>query len=420
MEKFVIEGKRKLSGKVFVGTSKNSTLPIMAASILIDKLIINEVPLLQDVYTFIEVLKVLGLKVKLNEDNKSLVIGNRGELNYEAPYDLVRKMRASFLVLGPLLARKGMAKVSLPGGCAIGARPVDLHLKAFEKLGVSIKIEEGYVIAKAENGLKGNKIVLDYPSVGATENIIMAAVLAKGKTVIYGAAKEPEIIDLCNFLRKVGAKIDGAGTDTVVIEGVDSLFSQVNYTPIKDRIEAGTFIIAGALLGENLEIIGVDKEFLESFFDKLEQMGVDFKLKDNICIVNRTENLNPIDIKTAPYPGFPTDLQAQMMVLLTQANGDSVITETVFENRFMHALELMRMGADIRLEGKVAHIKGNINLKAAPVMASDLRAGAALVLAGLIADGITEVRRIYHIDRGYEKLDEKLQKVGAKIYRRPQ
>lgn len=377
--------------------------------------ILDNVPNLKDIQTMAKLLQEHGLIVEKIGDNSYKIINN-GIKNIEAPYELVKTMRASFLVMGPLLANIKHARVSLPGGCAIGARPVNYHLKGFEKMGTQMKIEHGYVEAKAEE-LNGTEIYFDFPSVGATENIIMAAVKAKGTTIIGNAAREPEIEDLCNFLNKMGAKISGGGSDTITIEGVEKL-TPCQHSIIPDRIEAGTFIIASILTGFGLEIEDAVLGHLGSFKTKLEEMGIKFIIEGNIVKVEgKLEELKPVKIATMPHPGYPTDLQAQMMLLLTQVNGTSEIKETIFENRFMHVSELNRMGADITIDGNIAIINGKAQLSGAEVMASDLRAGASLVLAAMIADGETMINRVYHIDRGYEKLEDKMNKVGGEIER---
>ncbi len=416
VEAFKIEGKASLNGEVKISGAKNAALPILTAT-LIEKgsYILRNVPNLRDIRTLVGLLQELGLKIeKIDED--SYRIENEGIKKTEAPYDLVKKMRASFLVMGPMLAHEKKARVSLPGGCAIGARPVDYHLKGFEALGASINIEHGYVEAVAEK-LEGAKIVFDFPSVGATENVIMAAVKAKGKTVIENAASEPEVEDLCDFLNAMGAKIDGVGTSRLEIEGVDKLVP-CEYSIIPDRIEAGTFLIASILTEGRIKIKGADLRHLESFSIKLQEMGVNIQQDGEYIWTNsKVEDLMPIKVQTMPHPGFPTDLQAQMMSLMAVVPGIGEVKETVFENRFMHIPELNRMGADIHVDGNVAIINGGVEYSGAEVMASDLRAGASLILAALVAKGETVVNRIYHVDRGYEDLEGKLSKIGAKITR---
>ncbi|NME36277.1 MULTISPECIES: UDP-N-acetylglucosamine 1-carboxyvinyltransferase [Fusobacterium] len=415
---FKIVGNKKLEGILEVEGSKNASLPIFIAT-LIEKgtYVLKNIPDLMDIRTLIKLLESLGLEIE-RLDRNSYKIVNNGITNIEASYELVKKMRASFLVMGPMLAHCGEAKVSLPGGCAIGARPVDLHLKGFENLGVEITIEHGYVYGKVkENELKGNKIVLDFPSVGATENIVMAAVKAKGTTIIENVAREPEIDDLCNFLNKMGAKIEGIGEGRLIIEGVDKLYP-CEYEIIPDRIVAGTFIIA-AIMFEGIKVKGVCVEHLESFLMKLKEMGVTYEIDENglFIVTSKIDDLRGVKVKTMPYPGFPTDLQSPIMTLMCLAKGSSEIKETIFENRFMHVPELNRMGAEITTEKNIAVIKGIKNFSSAQVMSSDLRAGAALVLAALKCDGESIVNRIYHIDRGYEDLDEKLRNIGADIER---
>jgi len=415
---FVVNGGKKLKGKVRISGSKNAALPILAGTLIAKgEYVLENVPELKDIKTMFKLLENLGLEIEKIEDNTYKII-NKGLQSGEAKYDLVKTMRASFLVMGPILANLNHAKVSLPGGCAIGARPVNYHLKGFEALGCDIKIEHGYVEAKTK-ALEGASIYLDFPSVGATENIVMAAVKAKGKTIIENAAQEPEIEDLCNFLNSMGAKISGIGTSRLEIEGVQEL-KPGHYRIIPDRIEAGTFIVASVLMDGNIEIEDVNMSHLESFKMKLEEMGVKFELKDGktLKIDAKLNKLKPIKVKTMPYPGYPTDLQAQLMVLLCAINGVSEISETIFENRFMHVSEMNRMGARVEIEGNTASIHGRVEFSAAEVMASDLRAGASLVLAALLAKGETVINRIYHIDRGYERMERKLEKLGADIKRK--
>lgn len=413
---FVINGGNKLSGDVKISGAKNAALPILAATLIAKgEYILNNVPELKDIRTMIQLLEKLGLEITKLKNNTYKIINN-GNLNTEAKYDLVKTMRASFLVMGPLLAHFQESRVSLPGGCAIGARPVNYHLKGFEALGCKINIEHGYVEAKADK-LIGNSIYLDFPSVGATENIIMAATLAEGKTIIENAAQEPEIEDLCGFLNSMGAKITGIGTARLEIEGVSKLIPG-EYTIIPDRIEAGTFIVASIITDSEINITDINLKHLESFNLKLEEMGVVFeKTENSIKVKSKLKDLKPTKVKTMPYPGYPTDLQAQITILLSIIEGTSEIKETIFENRFMHISELNRMGTDITIDGNTALIKGVKSLSGAEVMASDLRAGACLVLAALIAKGETTINRIYHIDRGYEKMEEKLVNIGADIKR---
>lgn len=415
-DRFFITGGQPLQGTVTIDGAKNSALSIMAACLLTSETsILENVPRLKDVYSMIEVIKTLGIKVEW-KNNNTLLIDPDDFNNFEAPYELVKTMRASFLVMGPLLARLKKAKISLPGGCAIGARPVDFHLKGFQALGAEIITEKGYIQAEVKK-LKGSDVYFDFPSLGATENIMMAAALAEGVTMIENAAKDPEVVELGNFLNKMGAKVDGLGTDIITIEGVKELRG-VRYLIIPDRIEAGTFMVAAAITGGNIEIKHANPYYLKSCIVKLEEAGIKVDIKeDDIVEVYNSGIIKSVDIKTMPFPGFPTDLQAQFMALMTVANGTSVITENVFENRFAHAGDLRRMGADIKIEGRNSIIKGVKKLSAAPVMASDLRGGAALVLAGLAAEGITEISRVYHIDRGYVNIEDKLKKLGAKIKR---
>ena len=414
-EKLIISGGNRLQGMVKIDGAKNSSLSIMAATLLTkDVCILRNVPRLTDVETMSDVIRKLGVKVEWKEEN-SLYIDSDDFNNYEAPYELVKMMRASILVMGPLLARLKRAKISLPGGCAIGARPVDYHLKGFEALGAQVEVEKGYIEAKV-NTLKGDEIYLDFPSLGATENIMMAACLAEGVTTIENAAKDPEVMELGHFLNKMGAKVNGLGTDLIKIEGVKKLHG-IDYAIIPDRIEAGTYMIAAAITGGNILIEKADPLLLKPLIVKLEEAGVRIELEKNLIKVIGPDRVKAVDIKTLPFPGFPTDMQPQFMALSCVARGTSVITETVFEKRFAHIGDLIRMGADIKVEGRSAIIKGVKTLSAAPVMASDLRGGAALILAGLIAEGTTELSRIYHLDRGYAKLEEKLNSLGADIKR---
>jgi UDP-N-acetylglucosamine 1-carboxyvinyltransferase len=414
LDKIIVTGGTRLEGKITISGAKNAVLPIIVASLLSSgKCTIQDVPKLADVGTISEVLEILGAKVSF--EGNTLDIDSSDVNNYEAPYEYVRKMRASVLVMGPLLARLGKVKISMPGGCAIGTRPIDLHLKGLEALGARISMDHGNIEAYAER-LKGAKIYLDFPSVGATENIMMAATLATGTTIIENAAEEPEIVDLANFLNSMGAIVKGAGTNVIRIEGVESL-GQSTHTVIPDRIEAGSYLVAGAITGGNLLLENIIVDHLKPVIAKLQECGVEIYEEDNGLRVIGKETLKAVDLKTLPYPGFPTDMQAQFMALMTKANGTSLITETVFENRFMHADELKRMGADIRIEGRSAVVEGVKKIYGCPVKASDLRAGAALIIAGLIAEGETEISGVHHIDRGYENIVSKLQSVGAKIER---
>jgi UDP-N-acetylglucosamine 1-carboxyvinyltransferase len=416
LEKLVIHGGKPLQGTVRVSGAKNAVLPIIVASMLgTTQSTLTEIPKLADVHTVCDVIASLGVHIE-HPERDTLVIDAHELTSTTAPYDLVRRMRASFLVMGPLLARKGRAQISLPGGCSIGARPIDLHLKAFEAMGAVINLENGDIEATAPNGLKGAQIYLDFPSVGATENILMAASMADGKTVLENAAEEPEIVDLATYLNSMGANIRGAGTNVIRIEGVKELHG-ANHAVIPDRIEAGTFMVGAAMTQGNVFVENAISEHLKPLISKLKEVGAEVQEEiDGIRVIGH-EPLRPADIKTLPYPGFPTDMQAQFMVLTTICQGTSVVTETVFENRFMHVDEFKRMGAKIRIEGRSAIVEGVPRLKGASVNATDLRAGAALVLAGLVAEGETEVGYLYHIDRGYDNLVLKLQRLGADIVR---
>jgi UDP-N-acetylglucosamine 1-carboxyvinyltransferase len=419
VDKIVVQGGRRLQGEVSVSGSKNAALPLLISSLLTaEPCVYQNIPHLADIRTTLRLLNGLGVTVDREAwDAGSAELTLRADRvsHFEASYDLVKTMRASFLVLGPLVARFGEARVSAPGGCAIGMRPVNLHLKGLAEMGAAIEQVHGYVEARAKR-LRGAKILLDVPSVGATENLIMAATLAQGTTVIENAAREPEIEDLAAALNNMGAKVDGAGGDVVHIEGVDALHG-VTHRVIPDRIEAGSFVIAGALTGGEVRVIGAQPEHLEAFLIKLKEAGVTLETSANSVSVRGNGKIKSVDVTTLPYPGFPTDLQAQMMVLMSVADGVSVITETIFENRFMHALELDRMGTDIRLEGNRAVVRGVRELSGAPVMATDLRASVSLILAGLVANGTTEVARVYHLDRGYEQVEKKLSQLGAEIQR---
>ena len=414
MGKFIIEGGVPLKGKVRISGAKNSALPLMAACLLTEgRCQLKNVPQLVDIITMKKVLEGLGSVIE--RENEGLKIDCTSLSNYEAPYELVRMMRASILVLGPLLARLGRARVSLPGGCAIGRRPVDLHLKGLVQMGARIEVREGYIEAYAKRGLKGDNIYLDLPSVGATENIMLAASVARGVTVIEGASRAPEIIELATFLRKMGAKIEGVGTDSIRVEGVRELHP-ASYSIIPDRIEAGTLLIAGAITGGEVVLKEILPHHLGIVLAKLREMGMEIEVKDNqIRILGN--HPRPVKIKTLPYPGFPTDLQPQMTSLACLAQGTSIITETVFEDRFAHIAELQRMGAQIERKGQMVIVKGVPFLEGTIVKASDIRGGAALVLAGLAARGVTQICDIHHIDRGYERLEEKLSRLGARIKR---
>ncbi|HEJ8164227.1 TPA: UDP-N-acetylglucosamine 1-carboxyvinyltransferase [Staphylococcus aureus] len=418
MDKIVIKGGNKLTGEVKVEGAKNAVLPILTASLLASdkpsKLV--NVPALSDVETINNVLTTLNADVTYKKDENAVVVDATKTLNEEAPYEYVSKMRASILVMGPLLARLGHAIVALPGGCAIGSRPIEQHIKGFEALGAEIHLENSNIYANAKDGLKGTSIHLDFPSVGATQNIIMAASLAKGKTLIEHAAKEPEIVDLANYINEIGGRITGAGTDTITINGVESLHG-VEHAIIPDRIEAGTLLIAGAITRGDIFVRGAIKEHMASLVYKLEEMGVELDYQEDGIRVRAEGELQPVDIKTLPHPGFPTDMQSQMMALLLTANGHKVVTETVFENRFMHVAEFKRMNANINVEGRSAKLEGKSQLQGAQVKATDLRAAAALILAGLVADGKTSVTELTHLDRGYVDLHGKLKQLGADIER---
>lgn len=418
MDKIVIKGGNRLTGEVKVEGAKNAVLPILTASLLASdkpsKLV--NVPALSDVETINNVLTTLNADVTYKKDENAVIVDATKTLNEEAPYEYVSKMRASILVMGPLLARLGHAIVALPGGCAIGSRPIEQHIKGFEALGAEIHLENGNIYANAKDGLKGTSIHLDFPSVGATQNIIMAASLAKGKTLIENAAKEPEILDLANYINEMGGRITGAGTDTITINGVESLHG-VEHAIIPDRIEAGTLLIAGAITRGDIFVRGAIKEHMASLVYKLEEMGVELDYQEDGIRVRAEGELEPVDIKTLPHPGFPTDMQSQMMALLLTANGHKVVTETVFENRFMHVAEFKRMNANINVEGRSAKLEGKSQLQGAQVKATDLRAAAALILAGLVADGKTSVTELKHLDRGYVDLHGKLKQLGADIER---
>ena len=418
MQKLIIKGNRELSGKISISGSKNATLPILAASILSNQVIIKNVPLVKDIFTMVELLNFIGLKTKIIKKKNTIEIKNKKKnINTLAPYKLVKTMRAGVLVLGSLLTKYRKAKVSLPGGCAIGSRPVDLHLFALKKLGAKIKIKDGYILAKAKNGLRGAKIKFPSISVGATENALLAAFKAKGKTVLKNCAIEPEVKDLIKFLKKLGADISLNGR-TISISESKNKNSKIIHHVIFDRIELGTYMIASALLAKkNLIIDKIDPKIIKNELNVLQKIGVQIKQKKNYIIINKAKRIKKINITTKPYPGFPTDLQAQLMVLLTQANGISRIKEDIFENRFMHVPELKRMGAHIEIKDKTAIIKGPTKLTGAEVMATDLRASVSLVLAGLIAENRTVINRIYHLDRGYEHLENKLKNCKAKVIR---
>jgi len=416
MDKIVINGPAKLSGKVRISGAKNAALPILMGCLLADSpVVLSNVPHLKDVTTSIQLLATMGVSV-LFDDKLNIEIDASVLTTKEAPYELVKTMRASILAMGPLLARHGEAKISLPGGCAIGSRPVNIHIDGLRKMGADIKIEKGYIFAKSGR-LKGADITMELVTVTGTENLMMAACLAKGVTVLRNSAKEPEVSDLAGFLNKMGAKITGIDTDTLRIEGVESL-QGCEYQVIPDRIEAGTYLASAAVTQSCITVTHVEPKHLISVLEKFTAAGADIQTTEStITLDMRGRVLKPVDIRTDPYPKFPTDMQAQFLVMNTLADGDSKVEETIFENRFMHVSELVRMGADISLDGNVAYIAGVKSLKGAPVMATDLRASASLILAGLAAKGETIVDRIYHIDRGYELIEEKFHKLGSQIYR---
>ncbi len=416
MQKLLLDGKKTLSGSINISGSKNSTLPILAATILNNHTTIKNVPYVNDILTMLNLLKFIGLKYKLSKKKNLVeVINPNKKINTVAPYKLVKTMRAGVLVLGPLLAKYRKAKVSLPGGCAIGTRPVDLHLFALKKLGAKIKIKNGYIFASATNGLKGTKFRFPSISVGATENAILASVQAKGITIIDNCAIEPEIKDLINFLRKLGVKIKIQGRKITIEKSIKE--KKISHKVICDRIELGTYLIGGALTAKKLRLKSIDSNLIKEETRILKKMGVKMKISKNNIEVYKSKNIKNINIKTTPYPGFPTDLQAQIMILMTQANGLSKITESIFENRFMHVPELKRMGAKIEIHNNTAYVSGPSDLTGAEVMATDLRASVSLVLAGLIADNRTKINRIYHLDRGYQNLEKKLIKCKAQIKR---
>ncbi|TVX89481.1 UDP-N-acetylglucosamine 1-carboxyvinyltransferase [Paenibacillus agilis] len=416
MSKFIVRGGKRLKGTVRVSGAKNAVLPILAASLLGEEgvSVIHDAPPLEDVKTIHQVLEKLG--ASLSYEGETVEINAETLVSHEAPYELMRKMRASFLVMGPLLARTGKARISLPGGCAIGSRPIDQHLKGFEAMGAEIGLGQGYIEAKINGRLKGTKIYLDVASVGATENIMMAATLAEGTTVLENAAREPEIVDLANYLNKMGAKVRGAGTGVIRIEGVERLRG-AEHTVIPDRVEAGTYMVAAAMTGGDVYVEGAIADHLGPVISKMEEMGVTVQPDENGIRVIADKPLKAVDVKTLPYPGFPTDMQSQMMALLLAAEGTSVVTETVFENRFMHVDEFNLMSANIKVDGRAAVVTGGLKLTGAKVTATDLRAGAALICVGLVAEGTTEVGGTHHIDRGYVHLAEKLSALGADIWR---
>ncbi|MCW9012657.1 MAG: UDP-N-acetylglucosamine 1-carboxyvinyltransferase [Gammaproteobacteria bacterium] len=416
MNKLLIQGGATLEGEIRISGAKNAVLPILAATLLAEGVaVVENVPHLQDVTTTVALLGSMGVTVVIDE-TMSIEVDNSTITTQVAPYDLVRTMRSSILVLGPLLARYGHAEVSLPGGCAIGSRPVNIHIKGLQDMGADIEVKNGYILARAER-LKGARIVMDMVTVTGTENLMMAAALADGISVLENAAREPEVIDLANFLNKMGAKISGAGTDTITIEGVESL-QGCRYKVVPDRIETGTFLVAAAITGGRVKVKDTDPTLLDAVLDKLREAGADITSGDDwIELDMHGKRPKAVNVRTAPYPAFPTDMQAQFTALNVVAEGTGTIVETVFENRFMHVQELQRMGADIEVEGNTAIVRGVEGLNAAPIMATDLRASASLILAGLVAEGETVVQRIYHIDRGYELIEEKLAYLGAKIRR---
>ncbi|QSB12274.1 UDP-N-acetylglucosamine 1-carboxyvinyltransferase [Lysinibacillus sp. FSL K6-0057] len=418
MDKIIVTGGQKLQGKVRVEGAKNAVLPILAAALLASKgeNVIKEVPNLADVFTINEVLKSLNAAVTYIPEDNAVYIDATKELSSEAQFEFVSKMRASILVMGSLLARNGYARVALPGGCAIGSRPIELHLKGFEAMGAKISFGHGYVEAKTEGRLKGANVYLDFPSVGATENIMTAASLAEGTTVIENAAKEPEIVDLANFINSMGGRVIGAGTNTIRIEGVDTLYG-VEHHIIPDRIEAGTFMVAAAITRGDVVIENAVPEHMTALIAKMREMGVEITELDEGIRVRVPQTLKAVDIKTMPHPGFPTDMQSQMMALMLTAEGTSIITETVFENRFMHVEEFRRMNAGAKIEGRSVFIEGPVDLQGAEVMATDLRAAAALILAGLVSEGMTRVTKLHHLDRGYVDFHGKLASLGANIER---
>ena len=417
MQKLLINGKKELSGKISISGSKNATLPILAATILSDKAKLTNIPLVRDIFTMVELLKFIGLKTNILKNKNTIEINNINKnINTLAPYKLVKTMRAGVLVLGPLLARYKKAKISLPGGCAIGTRPVNLHLFALKKLGAKIKIKNGYIVAEAKNGLKGANITFPSISVGATENAILAAFNASGKTTLNNCAIEPEVKDLIKFLNTLGGRVKVIGRK-ILITGCKKINKKITHEVIFDRIELGTYMIAAALVGKKIILNKIDPKIIQNEINILKKMGVKLKIQKSTIEISKSNNIKKINLSTKPYPGFPTDLQAQLMVLMTRAQGISKIKESIFENRFMHVPELKRMGANIEIKNKIAIIKGPSKLTGAEVMATDLRASVSLVLAGLVADNRTIINRIYHLDRGYEFLEKKLKNCKARIKR---
>jgi UDP-N-acetylglucosamine 1-carboxyvinyltransferase len=418
MDSIVVTGGAEIRGDIPIAGAKNACLALMPATLLTEEpLTLMNAPRLSDIKTMSVLLQSLGSEVQTLQDDKVIAMSSLGPVNTTADYDIVRKMRASNLVLGPLLAREGHAIVSLPGGCAIGARPMDIHVTALEAMGAEIELKDGYLHAKTQGGLKGAKVPLRFASVGATENVLMAATLAKGTTVIENAAREPEIVDLADCLMKMGAQIEGAGTGTITIQGVDRL-GGATHPVVTDRIELGTYMLAPAICGGEVECLGGRLDLVTAFAEKLDAAGVSIEeTPRGLKVARKNGRIRSVDVKTEPFPGFPTDLQAQMMALMCTSVGVSHLEETIFENRFMHAPELVRMGADIEVQGGTAKVTGVQRLKGAPVMATDLRASVSLILAGLAAEGETMVSRVYHLDRGYEHVEQKLGAVGAKIER---
>ncbi len=418
MDSIIVKGGTELRGQIPIAGAKNACLTLMPATLLSDEpLTLTNAPRLSDIRTMTLLLQSLGAEVQSLNEGRVLALSSHGLNNHKADYDIVRKMRASILVLGPMLARDGHAVVSLPGGCAIGARPVDLHLTALEAMGAELELKDGYVHAKAAGGLKGGIVDFRFASVGATENALMAATLAKGTTVLNNAAREPEIVDLAQCLRAMGAQIEGEGTSRIEIQGVDRL-GGATHRVVADRIEMGTYMLAPAIAGGEVEVLGGSIELLGAFVEKLEAAGVSVTpTKDGVLVSRKNGRVEAIDVTTEPYPGFPTDLQAQFMAMMCTANGTSVLEEKIFENRFMHAPELIRMGAEIEVHGGTATVTGVERLRGAPVMATDLRASVSLILAGLAAEGETRVNRVYHLDRGYESVETKLGACGANIER---
>jgi len=418
MDSILVTGNGPLSGKIPIAGAKNACLALMPATLLSEEpLTLTNAPRLSDIATMSQLLRSLGAEITALQGGQVLAMSGHDLTSHVADYDIVRKMRASILVLGPLLAREGRAVVSLPGGCAIGARPVDLHLRALQAMGAELDLRDGYVHATAKGGLRGGEVAFPFVSVGATENALMAATLARGTTVIRNAAREPEIVDLAHCLRRMGAHIEGEGTSTITVEGVDRL-GGATHRVVADRIELGTYMLAPAICGGEVECLGGRIDLVGAFCEKLDEAGISVEQTGRgLRVARRNGRVRAIDVTTAPFPGFPTDLQAQMMALLCTAQGVSVLEERIFENRFMHAPELMRMGAQIDVQGGTARVTGVERLKGAPVMATDLRASVSLILAGLAAEGETRVNRVYHLDRGYERVEEKLGAVGAKIER---